>query len=36
MVMNVMDWDRDGDSPKIHPTQKPIPLLERLIKTFTG
>ena len=19
MVMNVMDWDRDGDSPKIHP-----------------
>ena len=35
MVMNVMDWDRDGDSPKIHPTQKPIPLLERLIKTFT-
>lgn len=35
MVMNVMDWDRDSDSPKIHPTQKPIPLLERLIKTFT-
>ncbi|KAF5072851.1 Modification methylase DpnIIB [anaerobic digester metagenome] len=35
MVMNVMDWEKDTDSPKLHPTQKPIPLLEKLIKTFT-
>ena len=35
MVMNVMDWEKDTTSPKLHPTQKPIPLLERLIKTFT-
>ena len=35
MVMNVMDWEKDTTSPKLHPTQKPIPLLEKLIKTFT-
>lgn len=35
MVMNVMDWEKDTTSPKIHPTQKPVPLLERLIKIFT-
>lgn len=35
MVMNVMDWEKDTTSPKLHPTQKPVPLLERLIKTFT-
>ncbi len=35
MVMNVMDWEKDNTSPKLHPTQKPIPLLERLIKIFT-
>ena len=35
MVMNVMDWEKDTISPKLHPTQKPIPLLEKLIKTFT-
>lgn len=35
MVMNVMDWEKDTVSPKLHPTQKPIPLLEKLIKTFT-
>lgn len=35
MVMNVMDWDKDTTSPKLHPTQKPVPLLEKLIKTFT-
>ena len=26
---------RDTDTPKIHPTQKPVPLLERLIEIFT-
>lgn len=25
----------DGKTPKVHPTQKPVPLLERLIEVFT-
>lgn len=35
MVFNVMDWPRDNDSEKIHPTQKPVKLLEQLIEIFT-
>lgn len=35
MIFNVMDWPRDNESEKIHPTQKPIKLLERLIEIFT-
>lgn len=35
MIFNVMDWEKDTASPKIHPTQKPVPLLEKLIKIFT-
>ena len=35
MVMNCIDWERDNDTPKIHPTQKPVGLLERLIRIFT-
>lgn len=35
MIFNCMDWGRDSDVPKIHPTQKPIPLLRRLIEIFT-
>lgn len=35
MVMNCMDWDRDTTTPKVHPTQKPIQVIERLIRTFT-
>ena len=35
MVMNCMDWPRDTKTPKIHPTQKPVPLLEQLIGIFT-
>jgi len=37
MVFNVMDWEDDKDIlyRKIHPTQKPIKLLERLISIFT-
>ena len=39
MIFNVMDWERDDlSSPlirKIHPTQKPVALLEKLIKIFT-
>jgi len=35
MVFNSFDYPRDTDTPKIHPTQKPVALLERLIKLFT-
>jgi len=35
MVMNCIDMERDTETPKIHPTQKPVKLLERLIQIFT-
>jgi site-specific DNA-methyltransferase (adenine-specific) len=35
MIMNCMDLTRDTKTEKIHPTQKPVELLERLIKIFT-
>ena len=35
MVFNCMDWVRDTQTPKLHPTQKPVPLLENLIRLFT-
>ena len=35
MVMNCFDWDSDSKIARIHPTQKPIKLLERLIALFT-
>jgi len=35
MIFNCMDWPRDTKSEKLHPTQKPVELLERLIKIFT-
>jgi site-specific DNA-methyltransferase (adenine-specific) len=35
MIFNVMEWEKDTDSEKIHPTQKPVKLLERLISIFT-
>ena len=35
MVFNWMEWCRDTSSPKVHPTQKPVKLLERLIEIFT-
>jgi site-specific DNA-methyltransferase (adenine-specific) len=35
MVFNCMDWPRDTETPKIHPTQKPVRLLENLIGIFT-
>lgn len=35
MIMNCIDWERDSLTPKIHPTQKPVKLLEKLIKIFT-
>ena len=36
MVFNWFEWEKDGkDIPKIHPAQKPVKLLKRLIETFT-
>ncbi len=35
MIFNCMDWPRDNDSEKIHPTQKPVELLKTLISIFT-
>lgn len=35
MIFNCIDWERDSVTPKIHPTQKPVKMLERLIKIFT-
>jgi len=35
MVFNWLEWERDNKTPKIHPTQKPIPLLKKLILIFT-
>ena len=35
MIFNNMPWDRDTTTPKIHPTQKSIHVLKKLIKLFT-
>ena len=38
MIYNVIDWEQDKKGElyeKIHPTQKPVNLLEKLIKIFT-
>lgn len=35
MILNCIDWEKDKNIPKIHPTQKPVALLERLISIFT-
>ena len=35
MVFNCMDVIRDTATPKIHPTQKSIQILRRLIEIFT-
>jgi len=36
MIFNWFQWEKDGDDvPKIHPTQKPVKVLERLIEIFT-
>lgn len=36
MIFNWFEWRRDGKQyPKIHPTQKPVNLLKRLIEIFT-
>ena len=36
MVFNWFNWDKDGrDIPKIHPSQKPVATLKKLIDIFT-
>ena len=35
MIFNCFDWGTDTKTPKIHPTQKPVPLLQNLIRIFT-
>ncbi len=35
MVFNCIDWTKDTKYEKIHPTQKPVELLEKLIELFT-
>lgn len=35
MIFNCIDWPRDAESEKIHPTQKPVELLKKLIEIFT-
>lgn len=35
MVFNCFEVERDNSTPKIHPTQKSVPLLEQLIDIFT-
>ncbi|ORC37404.1 site-specific DNA-methyltransferase [Marispirochaeta aestuarii] len=35
MVFNCMEYPRDNETPKVHPTQKSVQLLERLIELFT-
>ena len=36
MIFNWFTWERDGkEIPKIHPTQKPVKVLKRLIEIFT-
>ena len=32
MVFNWMEWTKDTSTEKIHPTQKPVPLLMKLIE----
>ena len=35
MIFNCMDWEKDSDTEKVHPTQKPVKLLEKLISIFS-
>ena len=36
MIFNCIDWERDNvNTPKLHPTQKPVKLLKKLIQIFT-
>lgn len=36
MILNWMHWEQDGrDIPKIHPAQKPVKVIKKLIEIFT-
>lgn len=35
MILDWFEWDKSGGYPKIHPTQKPVPVLKRLIEILT-
>jgi site-specific DNA-methyltransferase (adenine-specific) len=35
MIFTCREWIEDRNTPKIHPTQKPVPLLEELISLYT-
>lgn len=35
MIFNCIDWEKDEQVDKIHPTQKPVKLLKKLIEIFT-
>jgi len=38
MIFNIIDWQKDNKNSgfrKLHPTQKPLPLLKKLITIFT-
>ena len=35
MIFNCLDWVKDKNIEKVHPTQKPVNLLEQLIEIFT-
>lgn len=35
MILNCFEWDSDSKVERIHPTQKPVRLLEKLIALFT-
>jgi site-specific DNA-methyltransferase (adenine-specific) len=36
MVFNCFEWEKDEVTTKVHPNQKPVKLLRRLIRTFTN
>ena len=35
MIFNCMDWEKDTKTQKIHPTQKPVKVLQKLIEVLT-
>ncbi len=35
MIFNCMEYERDNETPKIHPTQKSIHVMRRLVEIFT-
>src|SRR5699024_1458574 len=35
MILDWFEWDKGGNYPKIHPTQKPVSVLKKLIEIYT-